>query len=244
MTSIDIKEYLFHAIKPYEFHYNEAVKDEIKILINIITSGAIFSRRNLKSILPEEEFDKLCKGHQMNWNKLDWISIAPRNDTTINFPTSYMINFATQGMAAFYEHVIKFPSIILNPTLLHDLIIADCWDDEISCQNGEIQVKDKISSDYFVGIALPNIYDSSELIKNSISESSEYYRLRQELKELEIEDFLNRYYKNAILFEKALNSINSKLPIFHIESGNPILPYNQELEELAKVKKIFLKNRL
>lgn len=241
MANINMKEYLFHAIKPYELNSNDKIKDEIKNLINIITSGAIFSRRNLKKILSEDEWNKLCKGHRMNWNKLDWVSIASKKDSTINFIDNYTVDFAMAGMHAFHEHIVKYPSIILNPMLLQDLTIADCWDEEISCQNGEIQVKDKIPCDYFVGIALPNVYDSSEIIDKSTSEYSMYKYLYQKLKELNIEDFLNIYYEDAILFEKALKDINSTLPVYHIETGKAILPCNQELEKLTEVKRMILK---
>jgi len=240
MSNINMKEYLFHAIKPYDLNSNDKIKDETKILINIITSGAIFSRRNLKKILPQDEWNKLCKGHRMNWNKLDWVSIASKKESTIDFIDNYTVDFAMAGMHAFHEHIVKYPSIILNPTLLHDLTIADCWNEEISCQNGEIQVKDKIPYDYFVGIALPDIYNSSEIIEKS---NSGYYNtyLYQKLKELDIDDFLNTYYKEVIPFEKALKSINSTLPIYHTETGKPILSCNQELEKLAEVKSMIKK---
>jgi len=51
MNNINMKKYLFHAIKPYDLNSNDKTKDETKILINITTSGAIFSRRNLKKII-------------------------------------------------------------------------------------------------------------------------------------------------------------------------------------------------
>lgn len=242
MININIKKYLFHAIRPYEFNlnYSEKMKEEIKILLNIITSGAIFSRRNLKEILSEEEWNRLDKGHWINWNKFDWVSIASKDDCTINYLDNYTDNFAT-GMHAFHEHILKYPSIILNSTLLSDLTISGCCDKEISCQKGEIQVKDKIPCDYFIGVALPNIYDNSEILKKFNSENSIYYLLSMELRRLDIEDFLSINYEKAISFEKALKSINSTLPIYHIETGNPILPYNQELEKLAEVKRIILK---
>lgn len=235
MTSMNINAYLFHAMKPYKFNHKEKVQDEIKILTNIISTGAILSRRHLKTILSEEEWNKLCEGHKTNWNKLDWVSIAPSNHPTIKFPDDGMVCFDMSGMPAFSEHIVKYPSIILDPVLLNDLRIANLYDDEyFGCQTGEIQVKDKIPSDYFVGIALPDVYDSSELIKNNTSEWNQY--LYQKLKELEIEEFMNRYYQTAILFEKALENIHCKLPVFHIESGNPVLPYHQEFKKLTEIK--------
>ena len=243
MEAIDIREYLFHAIRPYKHKGvgDEETKAEIKILIDILTAGAIFSRRRLKEILTDERYNELVEGHRVNWNRLDWISLAATTDTTINFmDDGFIVPYSKMddGIPAFDEHVKEYPSIILNPNLLNDLVIADYYSDEYyGGQMCEVQVKDKITNDYFVGIALPNIYESFNLMKDYISPSSNDYYLYEELKHLDAEEFLNKYYKSAILFENALNNINCNLPIFHTESGNPILPYQQELEMITKVKK-------
>lgn len=114
-TKIDLRTYLYHAIRPYTIKCNEeeAITDEIKILKSIIKAKAFLSRNNLKGILTEEEWNNLVNGHKVNWNQSDWISLAASHNTTIDndciFPGEW-----GGGIPVFYEHIKEFPSIILD----------------------------------------------------------------------------------------------------------------------------------
>lgn len=237
VEKIDIREYLFHAIIPYD--YNDAdtlIEDEIKILTNIINTGGLLSRKKLKEILSEEEWYKLNQGHSVNWNKSDWISLAATTDNVIKFPDiGYIMpnHEMGGGIAAFNEFISKYPSIILNPNLVNELVLNDIYSDEYGGgQAGEVQVKDRISTDYFVGIALPNIYDSSDLMKEYILK--DYYY--EKLKELSVDEFINKFYKEAILIEKALQDIGFELPIYHAKTGNRVLVNSKEKKIITNAK--------
>ena len=124
---------------------------------------------------------------------------------------------------AFYQFVDGGISLILNPSILQELEIR-----EESFQDGEFQIKDEISVNYIIGIAI-NLTSTADYIKH------EKKRLKKgkDLKYTEIE--LDYLYKNYKEIKNILFRYNFNLPIYSIEDEKIILSIEEILEELNPI---------
>lgn len=95
---------------------------------------------------------------------------------------------------------------------------------------------------------MPGIYDSSILLGGYCREYSkalDNFKIKKDnfyfekLERMEVDEFVDDDYKTAILFNQALESMGYPLPLYHTETGLPILGYEKEIERVYKIKKAF-----
>lgn len=219
MEKLNLNEYLFHGLEPWNNFFNSRkTKESIEILEAVLNTGFIASRRLLKEILSEEEYKLLDTARVLNWNKDDWVSIVPTIYPEIEGIHSVLEDYpgnseVYQGFA--YNYYIKeYPSIILDSKLLKELEVNE---DEGPRFIGEIQVRDRISSDYFVGVTLPkppeidSFLEYIDLVNSpnggtfKAEYNSWYMDAKEDLLKLSKEEFVRKYYKKIMLFEEVLN---------------------------------------
>ena len=251
MEKIDLNQYLFHGLEPWSsFFNNKKTIDSIEILQKILNTGFIASRNILKNILSEEEYRLLDMGRGMNWNKDNYVSIVPTIHPEIEGIHSVLEDFDYlqedfDGLA-YNFYVKKFPSIVLDSKLLQELQVNK---DQGPRFIGEIQIRDRISSNYFVGITLPEVPDFDLFFEymnlvnsksNGLSEleyNSWYKEASEELFNLTEEEFVRKYYKTVMLFEKVLTKTDSNLKLYHADTGIQIPSSTEKMEEVEKIKK-------
>lgn len=239
MKKLNMDDYLFHGIKPYKWkHFEEREQEEAEILRQILNDGFIGSRKYLREILSKEDYESLRKFKRTNWNGIDYVSITPYLSKILK---DYYWLDSTDDEIAYNDYIRKYPSIILDSKLLTELSRnLHCY----NTQPGEIQIKDKIPVDYFVGIMIPYIDLNSRFdrILTSSYHSSDcglpswYDTAKQDLLELTTEKFVNKYYQVVILFERVLQETNFHLNLYHTETGRPILSSSEEMKFVEKVK--------
>lgn len=249
MRKINLNQYFFHGMEPWDNFFNhKKPKSSIEILEKILNTGYIASRRLLKEILSEEEYKLLDMTRGMNWNKNDYVSIGPTIHPEIEGIRSVLEDYPNEtedwhGFA--YNHYIKeYPSIILDSKLLKELEVNE---DEGPRFIGEIQVRDRISSDYFVGVTLPKPPEIDSFLEyidlvnspNGGTFKAEYKlwyeEAREDLLKLSKEEFVRKYYKKIMLFEEVLKETDSSLKLYYID-GRPILTSEERIEQVAKIK--------
>lgn len=251
MEKIDLNQYLFHGLEPWKcFFSNKKTIDSIEVLQKILNTGYIASRKLLKNIFPEEEYRLLDMGRGMNWNKDNYVSIVPTIHPEIEGIHSVLEDFVDlqenfDGLA-YNFYVKKFPSIVLDSKLLQELQVNE---DQGPRFIGEIQIRDRISSNYFVGVTLPEapdfdlFYEYMNLVNSTSNGQSEveynqwYKEASEDLFKLTEEEFVRKYYKTVMLFEEVLRKTDSNLNLYHADTGIQIPSSTEKMEELAKIKK-------
>lgn len=204
---IDLDKVLFHGLGHNELE--DRAEDSIKRLGNILKTKAILSRKKQKEILPKHNIDVPLYYLPLK-NGDDYICVCKRKSDKKKSKFS----------DAFNQFVDGGISLIINPKILKELEIRN-----ESFQDGEFQIKDEISVEYIIGIAL-NLSSSADFIKG------EKKRLKKgkDLKNTEIElDYLYKNYKNV---RNLLSIYNFDLPIYSIEDGKIILSIDEILDEL------------
>lgn len=204
---IDLNKVLFHGLGHNELE-NRA-EDSIRRLENILKTKAILSRNKQKEILTKHNID-LPLYSLPKKNGDDYICVCKRKSDKKKSKIS----------DAFYQFVEDGISLIINPIILKKLEVRkECF------QDGEFQIKDEISIDYVIGIAL-KLHSSADYIK------SERKRLKKgkDLKDTKIE--LDYLYKNYKEVKNLLSNYNFDLPIYSIKDGKIILNIDEILEEL------------
>lgn len=142
MEKIDLHSVLFHGLA--HFLEDKRFDLSLKRLEQILKSGAILSRNEQKKILPTLGFtpEDYCK---ILWNGEDYISICRKsNDDNPEYNTK-----------SFFQFIGEYGiGLILDKRLLNELKIRLS-----NCDDGEIQVKDKIDSKYFLGVLVGAMSD-------------------------------------------------------------------------------------
>lgn len=251
MEKINLNQYLFHGLEPWKnfFSYKKTI-GSIEILQKILNTGFIASRNLLKDILSEEEYRLLDMGRGINWNKDNYVSIVPTLHPEIEGIHSVLEDFIDfqenfNGLA-YNFYVKKYPSIILDTKLLQELKVNE---DQGPRFIGEIQIRDRIPSNYFVGVTLPEVpnfdlfFEYMNLINSTSIELSEveyspwYEEASKDLFHLTEEEFVRKYYKTVILFEEILEKTASNLKLYHVNTGIQIPSSTEKMEEVGKFKK-------
>ena len=142
MRKLDLHSVLFHGFA--HFLTDKRFELSLKRLDQILKSGAILSRNEQKKVLPTLGFtpEAYCK---ILWNGEDYISICKKSDED---NPEYNTN-------SFFEFIGEYGiGLILDKKLLNELEIRLS-----NCDDGEIQVKDKIDSKYFLGVLVGYMSD-------------------------------------------------------------------------------------
>lgn len=238
-TKIDLDKYLYYGVKVHQEMYYEDRKpqEEAYRVKKILETGFIASRKYLKEILTRSEYDIMKNFSCANWNGINNVSITATPKSKLIYDERDSGFMENDNALAYNHYIKKFPSIVLNPLLLKELHIRP---EPYNKHIGEIQIEDKIPSTYFVGIMIPNILSESfleEIIITSDHLDGALKMVKNDLLELTEEEFVYKYYKDAILFENVLKETNSTLPLYHTETGLSILQSNDMLDVVNKVKK-------
>lgn len=141
MEKIDLHNSLFHGLA--HFLADKRFDLSLKRLDQILKCGAILSRNEQKKILPTLgfSFEDYCK---ILWNGEDYISICKKSNG----------NNKEDNTEAFFEFLEGGIGLILDKKLLKELETKSSH-----CQDGEIQVKNKIDSKYFLGVLVRDMSD-------------------------------------------------------------------------------------
>lgn len=223
-------------------------KKEAEKLKKIITTGYIASRKDLKGILTLEEYDSLCDINT-NWNEGDYVSITPFRTKQKNFPAHRNGKCASTFDNSYNIYVARHPAIILNNNLLENLPIRRNPNNNML---GEIQVKDKIPDEYFIGISLPGISDFDRCLNSCITRIcntngkrpldweywyENYYReINSAMHESTAEQMAKRWYETLFIFADTLKNLSSPLKLYEEGTGKQIVP-EKKVSEIEKMKK-------
>lgn len=243
MAKLEMDQYLFHGIFACSTD-PDISKMEAKILRNILHFQMIASREILKTILSEEEYRKIVMKPTTNWNGNSYVSISTHTNKVSLFPGHFSGKINHEYYPAYDLYVNLRPSIILNYKLLKELPICG---NPVNNMPGEIQIKDKIPSDYFIGITCP--YASSldsflDYIWKKFHQKNEYEFLdydkwymaaEDDLFKMSEEEFTHKYYDKVILFEEVLKETDSNLKLYYLD-GRPVLSSIEKIEQVAKIK--------
>ncbi len=237
-------QYLFHGIFACAPE-RDTSNMEAEIIKSILNSKMIASRELLKTLLTEEEYKRIVMTPTENWNGDTHVSVSAHISKVTSFPGHFSGKINHECTPA-YTLYIKFkPAIILNCRLLGELPVCQ---NPVNNMPGEIQIKDKVPSEYFEGILLP--YGGSlDLFLDYIWkkhhpknewEILDYYRwytdAEEDLFQLSEEEFVRKYYQKVMLFEEVLKETNSNLKLYQID-GSPILTSTKRLDQIEKLKK-------
>ena len=207
---IDLDKVLFHGLGHNELE--DRAEDSIKSLGNILKTKAILSRKKQKEILPKHNIDVPLYYLPLK-NGDDYICVCKRKSDKKKSKFSDAFNqFVDDGI-----------SLIINPKILKELEIRN-----ESFQDGEFQIKDEISIDYVIGIAI-NLHSTVDYIKAE----RKRFKKGKNLKDTEIE--LDYLYKNYKEIKDLLFRFNLNLPIYSIEDGKIILSIDEILDELNPI---------
>ena len=143
MEKLDLHNVLFHGLA--HFLTYQRFDLSLKRLDQVLKSGAILSRNGQKEILPTLGFQFEKYGKSL-WNGEDYISVCTKSNED-----NKHYNYNTE---AFFEFVDGGIGFILDKKLLEELEIR-----LYNCQDGEIQVKDRIDSKYFLGVFVRDMSD-------------------------------------------------------------------------------------
>ena len=249
MTKLNLERCLFHGLRAYGYRYTSlAKKKEAEKLKKITATGCIASRKNLKRILSSDEYNTICDVNT-NWNEDDYVSITPFHTKQKNFPAHRNGECVSTWDNSYNIYVAHHPAIILNSTLLENLSIRSNPNDNML---GEIQVKDKIPAEYFIGISLPGISNFDRCLNASIARIcaknqerptnwenwyDEYYQeIHYEMRENTPEQMAKKWYETLFIFEDALKSLSSPLKLYEEGTGKQII-FSDKMEEIEKMKK-------
>lgn len=142
MEKLDLHNVLFHGFA--HFLADKRFEISLKRLDQILKSGAILSRNEQKKVLPTLGFAPENYG-KILWNGEDYISICKKADDD---NPKYNTN-------SFFEFIGEYGiGLILDKRLLNELEIRLS-----NCDDGEIQVKDKIDCKYFLGVLVGDMSD-------------------------------------------------------------------------------------
>lgn len=210
---------------------------EKMVLEKILMHGKIVPRNKLPEILTEEELFALYMGKsKFNYNGTDCVSVARKRDTyTGNIWSKRYVNQTDRAFPLYCKRNI---SIILRSRIMWDY---DCYggglahhDRENNFMNGEIQVKDSISKEYFQGISYNPPYTTlmiEEMLKEDLNCS-----LTDDLLKLSELDFLKKYFSKQIMIEELLNKYGYDMGIFDILTGERIPSIEEEKKFIYTLK--------
>ncbi len=247
MEKLNLNEYLFHGIEPWkDILGSKMLMDSIVIFQKILNTGYIASRNLLKETLSEEEYKLLDMSGRMNWNKDDWVSVVPTLHPEIEGIHSILEDFEYlpedfHGLA-YNFYVQEYPAIVLDARLLKELQVNG---DSGPRFLGEIQVKEKISSEYFVGVTIPELIQTDAFLNWLLTDDKNikigyhpwYEKAQVDVFDLTEEEFVQKYYKAVILFEEVLKETSPRLKLYHSETGQPIVTSTERREQIEKFKK-------
>lgn len=251
MEKLNLNQYLFHGIEPWDSALAPGKSiSSVEILKKILSTGYIASRRLLKEILLEEEYKALEAG-RMNWNQDAYVSITPTIRPEIEGIHSVLKDYPDEPEDwhgfAYNFYVKEFPAIVLDSILLKDLKVNH---DKGFRFIGEIQIEDKILSDYFVGITLTKVPNFDLLFKylsflipsndsmTKVGYQTWYEKARKDLFQLTEEEFVQKYYKSVIQFEETLKVADSNLKLYDADTGFHIPSSEERMKEVEKFKKM------
>ncbi len=237
-------QYLFHGIFACSIE-RDTSPVEAEIMKDILNFKIIASRKILKTLLSEEDYYKrIIRRPTGNWNGDTYVSISTHVNRLSLFPGHFSGKVNNECLSSYKLYIQFKPAMILDSKLLKELPVCK---EPANNMPGEIQVKDKIAIDYFVGITLPYaspldsffdyIWKVSHL-KNDyelIDYNSWYMDAKEDLLKLSEEEFINKYYKRVMLFEEVLKETGSSLKLYYID-GRPILTSEERIEQIAKIK--------
>lgn len=209
-TQIDLNKVLFHGLGHIQLDDRQEVS--ISKLEKIFITKSILSRKKQKEILPKHNLIE-SKYYSLLKNGDNYICVCKKQSDNKKSKFSDSFNlFVDEGI-----------SLIIHPKILEELEIR-----EESFQDGEFQVKNEISIDYVIGIAV-NLYSSYNFIKG------ERKRLKKgkDLKDTERE--LNYSYRTYNKIKELLSKYNINLPIYSIYDGKLVLSVQEILEELKPI---------
>jgi len=251
MESLNLDQYLFHGIESYKssFFYNGRYvkeEEEARILKQILNTGFLASRKLLKDILSEEEYKLLVMLSDMNWNGEKYVSIVPTSYPQIGGIDSALDDSICQledsRRKTYNYYVTEHASLVLDAKLLRELPVNHNPGPKMA---GEIQIEEKIPSDYFIGVTLPELTRTDAFLNYlmtgdesiEIGYQSWYENAQVDILRLTEEEFVQKYYKKVILFEEVLKEANSNLKLYHTETGKPIMTSTERMEQIKKFKK-------
>lgn len=239
MEKLNMDDYLFHGISAYyQEGYSSNIEEESEILNSILKTKYIASRQYLEDILDDNKREKLELIRTVEYYvKENSVSIYFTRHTNVSdYASFYTSSYWDNNLYFAYYSYKNKPSIILNANLLEkNSRIYSKW-----IMSGEIQIKDKIPLQYFVGIALPNIKLNYFLnrTKNSFDIPTEFEsQMKLDFMNLPVEEFVDTYYQEVILFERVLQETGIRLPLYHTETGERILSSSEEIEYVRGLKK-------
>ncbi len=251
MERINLNQHLFHGLVPWKsYFYHEKYIDSAEVLQKILNTGLIASNKILKDILSDEEYTLLNMKRVMTWNKDDYVSIVPTIHPEIEGIHSALEDFTylqedSKGLA--YNFYVKgYPSIVLDSKLLKELEVNE---DQGPCMIDEIQIKDRIPSNYFVGVTLPDVpdfdsfFEYMNLVNSTGNGQSQvkykpwYDEASEDLFSLTEEEFVCKYYKPVMSFEDVLRKTHSNLKLYNVDTGIQIPSSLDKMREVEKVKK-------
>lgn len=195
---MDLNGCFYHFIGGY-LNIEENIPNTLNKLSSILKNGYILSRENQKSILKASFHNK-----GSNWNKDEYISIC-----TLDYKSNIDLDDNHNDEIA-YETFCKEGSvcIILNNELLYNVRRRKNYFHMI----GEIQVKDKISYEHFVGIGV-QLHD----YLSSKSETKNDLKLLKAIK-------------------KVLSDTGSNLPVIALNNGDDAFKYLMDKEKVMILK--------
>lgn len=195
-------------LNDYYFHFtNGSVRDKnqvsisLKHLASILKSGYILSRN--KQIETLGYFNEGFKN--ANWNGFDYVSICQIqnniNDEFVDEDENAFQLFCNTNSIC----------LILNKELLYEALRRKYyWH-----MQGEIQIKNQISSKYFEGIGI---------------KLDDYFVAQMNHDTKTLKDILEKDKKIILLLKKMLEEYNIDLPIISLNDGDEAINYLQKIK--------------
>lgn len=195
-------------LNDYYFHFtNGSVRDKnqvsvsLKHLASILKSGYILSRN--KQIETLGYFNEGFKS--ANWNGFDYVSICQIqnniNDEFVDEDENAFQLFCNTNSIC----------LILNKELLYESLKRKYyWH-----MQGEIQIKNQISSKYFEGIGI---------------KLDDYFVAQKNHDTKTLKDILEKDKKIIMLLKKMLEEYNIDLPIISLNDGDEAINYLQKIK--------------
>lgn len=257
MDKLVMTDYLFHGFRPYRFDYNEInilgydniiIRDSSKMLKEVLDTGYILPRCDLKKFLPDNDYKTLKRNKSANWNGRNRVSICEHIGKTTNlYDRVYnesIHDIFMDDEFAFNLYIVQYPSLILDSKLLNELKV--CLNPE-RVMIGEIQIEEKIPIDYVVGVALPNvklIKDLPDIIRTIVFSKKctniNNRLMADDLINMNEEDFVKKYYYNVIRFEQILRVTNSNLKLYNTLTGVQVISSSDMVDCVKQIKKKYL----
>lgn len=219
MKDLDFNSVLFHGIG--RFKYKLDPEAELKVLEDILKSGAILSREEQIREFGEEYVEARVSGFDgfSNWNGGTYVSICQKKPTAPELKTKYQVAAKTTDESISFKKFVKYGiGIIISP-----MVFSLYRPHNNFLQDGEYQIKNKIPKKFFMGITVnaPVIENYVNFFKSINCPSDVLYAKTKAIYEesiiKQIEDLLEKY--------------NYNLPIYTMQ-GKPHRPSKEILNEL------------